>query len=63
MHDIRHTGATWLSSNGASFAIIRDYLGHTNTSVTGRYTNQNIKAQLQAMQGVFDNLDTRLKNG
>lgn len=62
MHDIRHTGATWLSSNGASFAIIRDYLGHTNTSVTGRYTNQNLKAQLQAMQGVFDGLDARLKD-
>ena len=63
MHDIRHTGATWLSSNGASFAIIRDYLGHANTSVTGRYTNQNLKAQLQAVQGVFDGLNKRLKEG
>jgi integrase len=61
MHDIRHTGATWLSSNGASFAIIRDYLGHTNTSITGRYTNQNLKAQLNAVESIFDSLSNRLK--
>jgi integrase len=60
IHDIRHTGATWLSSQGAGFSIIRDYLGHSNTSVTGIYTNQNIKAQLETVQGIFDKLNNRL---
>lgn len=61
MHDIRHTGATWLSNNHTSPYIIRDYLGHSNTSITDIYVNKNIKAQSEAMQDVFGNLENRLK--
>lgn len=37
-HDLRATGATWLAVEGRPPTEIRDVLGHTQTSMTDRYT-------------------------
>lgn len=36
-HDLKATGGTWMAVEGASPTLIRDVLGHTQTSMTDRY--------------------------
>lgn len=36
-HDFRHTVSTYLYSHGASIEVIRDYLGHKDSSMTKKY--------------------------
>ncbi len=38
-HDLRHTAASWWAQSGASSAVLRDLLGHSNLAVTSRYTH------------------------
>ena len=42
IHDLRHTFASWLISNSnpsVPITVVRDILGHSNLSVTSRYTH------------------------
>ena len=36
-HDLRHTVASFLYSNGASIEVVRDYLGHKESDMTKNY--------------------------
>lgn len=39
-HDLRHTFASWLAENpDIPFTVIRDLLGHSNLTVTSKYTH------------------------
>lgn len=38
-HDLRHTYASWLAQSGSSLFQIRDLMGHSNLSVTDRYSH------------------------
>lgn len=37
VHDLRHTHASWLVSNGCDLVTVRDRLGHSDIKVTSRY--------------------------
>lgn len=45
-HDLRRSYATWLHHKGRGLGVIRDLLGHSNTSMTSRYLGTSVK-QLQ----------------
>lgn len=38
-HDLRHTAASFMVKGGASLVAVRDILGHSNLSVTDRYSH------------------------
>ena len=42
-HDLRHTAASFMVKGGASLVAVRDVLGHSNLSVTSRYSHLGIK--------------------
>jgi integrase len=47
IHDLRHTCAAWLVSDGAPLAEIRDLLGHSTVLMTERYAHlapENLRA-------------------
>lgn len=39
IYDLRHTAASWLIQAGADLVVVRDILGHTSLSMTGRYSH------------------------
>lgn len=47
IHDMRHTCAAWLVSNGIGIPEVRDLLGHRNITTTERYAHlapENVRA-------------------
>lgn len=50
VHDLRHTGASWMAIGGASLLIIGKALGHKSTQSTARYAHVNRSAAATALQ-------------
>jgi integrase len=50
IHDLRHTGASWMAIGGSSLPIIGKALGHKSMQSTARYSHVNKSAAAQAMQ-------------
>lgn len=48
-HDLRHTAASFMVKGGASMAAIRDVLGHSNLSVTSRYSHLGLEDMKKAV--------------
>jgi len=54
-HDLRHTGASHLAMSGASLQIVQKQLGHTNITMTQRYshlTSDFERQQVNLMNGL-----------
>ena len=52
IHDLRHTCAAWLVSNGVPLAEVRDLLGHASITMTERYAHlapENIRAAVAVL--------------
>ncbi len=52
IHDLRHTCAAWLVSNGVALAEVRDLLGHASITMTERYAHlapENIRAAVAVL--------------
>lgn len=58
-HDLRHTFATRAIDTGATWAAVRDILGHKPLNVTDGYIHATPEAMRQAVEGVanFDRTD------
>ena len=54
IHDIRHSVASLLVSNGASLAVVGAILGHSNPSVTNRYAHLLDDPLRAALAGVAE---------
>ena len=73
IHDLRHTCAAWLVSNGVTLAEIRDLLGHASITMTERYAHpaqENIRCAVAVLDrdcasrsGHADQEDKREKQG
>jgi integrase len=50
IHDLRHTGASWMAINNTSLPIIGKALGHKSQQSTARYAHVNRSAAAQAAQ-------------
>ena len=55
-HDLRHTMASWLIQNGASMAVVRDILGHSNITVTDRYSHLRSQDHRDAVNSIGGNV-------
>lgn len=55
IHDLRHTFASWLVSNGVDLIKVRDLLGHTSIKMTERYAHLMPSRLLSAVE-VLDDL-------
>jgi integrase len=60
IHDLRHTFASWLVSEGVELAKIRDLLGHSSIKMTERYAHL-APNRLHDAVNVLDNLNRRKK--
>ncbi len=52
IHDLRHTCAAWLVSNGVAMVEVRDLLGHASITMTERYAHlapENIRAAVAVL--------------
>ena len=62
LHDLRHTLASYMASNGVPLAVIGKALGHTQTATTARYAHVADRSQRQAtaaIGGIFTELAGR----
>lgn len=48
-HDLRHTCASDMIANNVPPTVVRDYLGHTTTSMTDRYTHTSHEEMARAV--------------
>ncbi|PZN75383.1 MAG: recombinase XerD [Candidatus Methylumidiphilus alinenensis] len=54
IHDLRHTCAAWLVSEGAQLAAVRDLLGHSTIKMTERYAHlapENVREAVSLLDG------------
>jgi len=59
-HDLRHTGASHLAMSGATSQTVRKQLGHTNITMTQRYshlTSDFERQQVNLMNGLYGRVD------
>ncbi|MEM7195406.1 MAG: site-specific integrase [Pseudomonadota bacterium] len=52
IHDLRHTCAAWLVSNGVPLTEVRDLLGHSTVKMTERYAHlapENVRAAVNRL--------------
>lgn len=54
-HDLRHTAASLMVKGGASLVAVRDILGHSNLSVTSRYSHLGISEMQDAVGKMVNN--------
>ena len=55
-HDLRHTSASWMVMKGASMKAVQEHLGHSNLSMTERYSHLSPafqKSEVERLNGVF----------
>lgn len=55
IHDLRHTCATWLVSNGVPLTEVRDLLGHSTVRMTESYAHlapENIRDAVKKLDAV-----------
>jgi len=70
IHDMRHTFAAWLVSDGVALTEVRDLLGHSTVKVTERYAHlapENLRkavARLENMSrsGHVDDMKTGMRS-
>jgi integrase len=61
-HDLRHTGASFMVKGGASMTAIRDVMGHSNLSVTSRYSHLGIDDLKKAVDKMTSGTKTAQKS-
>jgi integrase len=54
-HDLRHTFATRLVSNGVDLATVKELLGHSTITMTMRYTHPTPEHKIQAVESLVSN--------
>jgi site-specific recombinase XerD len=52
-HVLRHSCAVALLQSGTDVTVIRDYLGHTSVTTTGRYITINLQMKVDAMRAFW----------
>jgi len=53
-HVLRHSCAVALLQSGTDVTVIRDYLGHSSVTTTGRYITTNLQMKRDAMQAFWN---------
>ena len=54
LHDLRHSAASYMAQAGVSLYVIQQVLGHSNPSVTQRYTHLSAETLLDAANRTSD---------